>query len=217
MAFIGRERELAVLGAALQRSSQRELTHVAITGPLGIGTTRLLDELETRIVRASDLARVVVCRARCLEPEVGVAYAGLRAALGAAFETATEATPALDAPDQRGARVREGLLRLLEAKAASGQLCLIVEDLEHADPGTRELVRMLLRLRRRVALTLIVAYHPDEIGRGHPAAALRDEIDANPDVERVPLEPLSAEELLALVEALTGERPTLSFMAAVTE
>jgi DNA-binding CsgD family transcriptional regulator/tetratricopeptide (TPR) repeat protein len=217
MAFIGRERELAVLGAALQRSSQRELTRVAITGPLGIGTTRLLDELETRITKASDLAQVVVCRARCLEPEVGVAYAGLRMALGVEFDAATQAMPALDAPDQRGARVREGLLRLLEAKAAQGQLCLIVEDLEHADPGTRELVRMLLRLRRRVALTLIVAYHPDEIGRGHPAAALRDEIDAHADVERVPLEPLAAEDLLALVEALTGERPTLSFMAAVME
>ena len=217
MAFIGRERELAVLGAALQRSSQRELTRVAITGPLGIGTTRLLDELEKRIDKASDLARVVVCRARSLEPEAGVAYAGLRAALGEGFDAAISDKPALDAPDQRGARVREALLRLLEGKAASGQLCLIVEDLEHADPGTRELVRMLLRLRRRVALTLIVAYHPDEIGRGHPAAALRDEIDANPEVERVPLEPLSAEELLALVEALAGERPTLSFMAAVRQ
>jgi len=52
MAFIGRERELAVVGAALQRSSQRALTRVAISGPLGIGITRLLDELETRIAGA---------------------------------------------------------------------------------------------------------------------------------------------------------------------
>ena len=218
MAFIGRERELAAVGAALQRSSQRELTRVAISGPLGIGISRLLDELETRIAKASDLARVAVLRARSLEPEGGVAFAGLRTAIGgAAFDAAIAARPALDAPDQRGARVRESLLRLLETRAADGQLCLVIEDLEHADPGTRELIGMLLRLRRRVALTLIVTYHTDEIGRGHGAAGLRQAIESNPYVERVVLEPLSAEELLALMEALTGERPTLSFMAAVME
>ncbi|MEP7378667.1 MAG: ATP-binding protein, partial [Chloroflexota bacterium] len=215
MAFIGRERELAVLGAAVQRSSQRELTRVAISGPLGIGVTRVLDELEARIAKASDLANVAIVRARSLEPEAGIAYAGLRTALGREFDRALAAKPALDAPEQRGARVRESLLRLLEAKAANGQVCLIIEDLEHSDPGTRELISMLLRLRRRLALTLVVTYHTDEIGRCHGAAALRAEIEANDDVEPIALEPLSAEELMTLVETLNGERPTLSFMAAV--
>ena len=217
MAFIGRERELAAVGAALQRSSQRELTRVAISGPLGIGVTRLLDELETRIAKASDLARVTIVRARCLEPEVGIAFAGLRTALGREFDKALAARPALDAPEQRGARVRESLLRLLEVKAANGQVCLIVEDLEHSDPGTRELISMLLRLKRRMALTLVVTFHSDEIGRGHGAAGLRDELESNDEVERVVLEPLSTDELLALVEAINGERPTLSFVAAVRE
>jgi DNA-binding CsgD family transcriptional regulator/tetratricopeptide (TPR) repeat protein len=217
MAFIGRERELAVVGTALQRSSQRELTRVAISGPLGIGTTRLLDELEARIAKAADLAKVTIVRARSLEPEAGIAYAGLRRALGKEFDAAVAARPALDAPDQRGARVRESLLRLFESKAANGQVCLIVEDLEHADPGTLELIRMVLRLRRRMALTLIVTFHGDEIGRGHGAAGLRDELLGNPGVEQIALEPMSADELLALVEAMTGDRPTLSFMAAVTE
>ncbi|MEP7361256.1 MAG: AAA family ATPase, partial [Chloroflexota bacterium] len=215
MAFIGRERELAVVGAAMQRTSQRELTRVAISGPLGIGVTRLLDEVEARIANASDLPRVTIIRARCLEPEIGIAYAGLRTALGKEFDKAVAARPSLDAPEQRGARVRESLLRLFETKAASGQLCLIVEDLEHSDPGTRELISMLLRLRRRIALTLVVTYHGDEIGRGHGVAALRAEIEASDDVERIALEPLSADELLALVEALDGERPTMSYMAAV--
>ena len=215
MAFIGRERELAAVGAALQRSSQRELTRVAISGPLGIGVTRLLDELETRIAKASDLAKVSILRAKSLEPEVGIAYAGLRTALGREFDKAAAARPDLDAPEQRGARVRESLLRLFETKAAHGQVCLIVEDLEHSDPGTRELISMLLRLRRKIALTLVVTYHGDEIGRGHGAALLRAEIEASPDVEHIALEPLNADELLALVEALDGERPTMSFMAAV--
>ncbi|MEA2677093.1 MAG: hypothetical protein QOJ81_1234 [Chloroflexota bacterium] len=215
MAFIGRERELAAVGAALQRSSHRELTRVAISGPLGIGITRMLDELETRIAKASDLAKVTIIRARCLEPEAGIAYVGLRTALGREFDRALAAKPPLDAPEQRGARVRESLLRLLEHKAGSGQVCLIVEDLEYSDPGTRALISMLLRLRRRIALTLVVTYHGDEIGRGHGAAPLRGQIEAAEDLEQIALEPLSSDELLALVEALDGERPTLSFMAAV--
>ncbi len=215
MAFIGRERELAVVGTALQRSSQRELTRVAISGPLGIGITRMLDELETRIAKASDLAKVSIVRSRILEPEAGIAYAGLRTALGKEFDRAVAVRPDLDAPEQRGARVRESLLRLLETKAANGQVCLIIEDLEHSVPGTRELVSMLLRLHRRIALTLVVTHHDGEIGRGHPAAGLLAELESSDHVERVALEPLSADELHDLVQALDGERPTMSYMAAV--
>lgn len=249
MAFIGRERELAVLGTALQRSSQRELVRVALSGPLGIGTTRLLDELERRIAAAADVAGVIVCRARCHEPQAGIAYAAIRAALArpladiaddrladvlgqGAYDIAAllpevgrrldalgsgPTAPTLVAPDQLGARMRESLLGVLERLAGQGQLCLIIEDLEYADPGTRELVRMLLRLHRRLSLTLIVSHHPDELTRGHPAAALAHEIDESTRVEHVALEPMSAVELFALVESLEDERPTLGFMAAVME
>lgn len=216
MAFIGRERELAVLGGALQRAADRELTRVAISGHLGIGVTRLLDELEARLAKAKN-SGVTVLRARCLEPLAGVAYGALREPLGDAYIGISADRPELDAPDQRGARGRETLLTILERVAGDGQLCLIVEDLEHADPGTRELVRMLLRLRRRMALTLIVAWHGDELGRGHPAEGLVDEIAASEGVERVALEPLNTDELFALVESLEDERPTLGFMAAVME
>ena len=49
MAFIGRERELAALGGALQRASDGEPTRVSVSGPLGIGISRLLDELSERL------------------------------------------------------------------------------------------------------------------------------------------------------------------------
>lgn len=249
MAFIGRERELAVLGTALQRSSQHELTRVVLSGPLGIGSTRLLDELERRIAAAADVAGVVVSRAACLEPQAGVAYAAVRAALAGplagvaddrlaqvlgqgAYDIAAllpelgarlaalgaaPTAPALVAPDQHGARVRESLLGALERLAVTAQLCLVIEDLEHADPGTLELVRMLLRLQRRLALTLIVSHHPDELRRGHPSAALIAEIGESKNAEHIVLEPMSATELFALVESLHDERPTLGFMAALME
>ena len=55
---------------------------------------------------------------------------------------------------------------------------LIVEDLEHSDPGTREFIGTLMRTTRRLPVALVVGYHPDEIRRGHPA---RDFVDALDD------------------------------------
>jgi len=246
MAFIGRERELAVLGSALERASKGELTRVALAGPLGMGTTSLIDELQARL---DGMADVLVWRAHCYEPQAGVAYAPIRsilerllasvedarleAVLGSAAHDTVALVPALGerlaalgiaprapslaAPDQRGARVREGLLRLFERLADGRQVCLVIEDIERADPGTHELVRMLLRLRRRVPWTLIVAYHPDELARGHPARELIRDIAESPDVDRLAVEPLPRDDLFSLVESLDEERPTLGFMAAVME
>ena len=71
--------------------------------------------------------------------------------------------PALDAPEQRGARLQEGVLALLERLSAEGVICLVLEDLHHADPGTRDFVAALLRVSRRLPLALILSYHTDEV------------------------------------------------------
>lgn len=246
MAFIGRERELAVLGAALQRAADGEPTRVAVSGPLGIGVTSLIDEVEHRLAGAAD---VLLCRGRCHAPRSGIPYAAISAALEAPLANLSDERlaavlgpsahdvaaimpaiaerlrrlgvafdpPALEAPDQRGARVRESLLGTLERLAGAGQVLLIVEDLEHSDPGTRELVSALLRTRRRPTPTLILGYHDDELPRSHPPRALARDIADSSSVERISLGPLAREELLALVEAHQDEPPTLGFMAAVLE
>ena len=246
MAFIGRERELAMLGHALQRALKSGPVRVALHGPLGIGITALLDELESRLERAPG---VTVCRVRCYASLSVAPYGALAPALGAALATVPDdrladvlrgaaydtialvpalserlarlqisaEPPALQAPDQLGARVREALLGVLGRLTDGHQLCLIVEDLEHSDPATRGLVQALLRTSRRLSLTMIVAYHSDEMARDHPARILLREIRENPDVDQVALPPLTRDELLELVETLHGERPTLGFMAAVLE
>ena len=126
-------------------------------------------------------------------------------------------SPRLDAPDQRGARVRESLFGVIARLAAQNLLVLVVEDLEHSDPGTRGFVSALLRIKRRLPLVVILGYHPDELPRGHPANVLIREIEESPLVERLVLKPLTRDETSALVESLQGERPTLGFVAAVME
>ncbi len=124
---------------------------------------------------------------------------------------------ALDATDQRGARVRESLFGLIARLASEKLLVLIVEDLEYSGPGTRDFVSALLRVSRRLPLALIVGYHTDELPRGHPALRLVREIEESPVVERLELAPFTRDEMAAMVESLQGERPTIGFVAAVME
>ena len=79
MVLIGRQHELAVLGEALQRASGGETARLLLEGPLGSGTTSLLDELQTRL---SGMPEVVMCRGRAYVPRSGLAYSALADALG---------------------------------------------------------------------------------------------------------------------------------------
>ncbi|HEV3485942.1 MAG TPA: AAA family ATPase, partial [Vicinamibacterales bacterium] len=246
MAFIGRERELEALGAALQRASEGEPTRVAVAGPLGIGISRLIDEMHHRVARANG---VTLLRAGCFPPLSGVPYGALRGALAevldgiaddrieqllgsAGHDIATLVPsvaarlerlgievrrPRLDAPDQRGARVRESLFGVIGRLAAQKLVVLVIEDIEHSDPGTRHFVSALLRVRRKLPLALVLGYHTDELPRGHPALPLIREINDAAQIEQLRLEPLTRDETSTLVEDLQGERPTLGFVAAVME
>ena len=71
MAFVGRERELARLAAALQRAVAGRPSRVVLTGTAGAGVTRLLDELTARV---ETLPEVVVVRGASVESAVGEPY-----------------------------------------------------------------------------------------------------------------------------------------------
>jgi DNA-binding CsgD family transcriptional regulator/tetratricopeptide (TPR) repeat protein len=247
MAFIGRERELAVLGSALQRAAEGQPARVVVTGALGMGTSRLMSEL---VERVQDVPGVVVCRAQCVEPRSGIAYGPLRDAFGRALAKVSDARltevigsgahdlaqllpevelrlralgvdlapPELDDRRQRGARVREALFGVLGRLGGSGPAVLIVEDLEHSDAGTRAFIGTLIRTSRRLPVALVIGHHPDEINRGHQARPFVDWLDdVSLPIERIALGPLSAEEVGALAEESLGERPTLAFLAALNE
>ena len=246
MALIGRERELASLAAVLQRAANGQPSRLALSGPVGMGVTRLLDELHTRLADVSD---VILCRGRCYAPRSGLPYSPIADALRSPLTGLSDERllhvagdgghdlvallpslrgrliglgvsldpPALEAPDQRGTRVQESLLGFLERLAAEGVVCLMLEDLEQADPGTREFVDALLRVSRRLPVALVLNYHPDELQRSHPAWRFVRALEDSRAIDKVQLAPLTREELLSLVESLLGERPSLSFMAAIME
>jgi tetratricopeptide (TPR) repeat protein len=254
MVLIGRQHELAVLADALQRASAGETARLLIEGPLGSGTTSLLDELQTRL---AGIPEVVMCRGRAYVPRSGLAYSALSDALGKVLTalpddrlrrvvgpatadmarllpdladrlTALAAPPeeGPHAPDQVGARVQESLLGVIERLAVNGAnggsgtggvVCLVLEDLEHADPGTRDFISALLRVGRRLPLALLLSYHPDEIHRSHPAWDFLRGLRGHPAVETVPIRLLTRDEVFSLVEQLIGGPPSLSLGAAIME
>jgi DNA-binding CsgD family transcriptional regulator len=246
MALIGRERELAALATALQRAAEGQTSRLVLSGPVGIGASRLLDEMQARL---ADMPDVILCRGRAYAPRCGVAYAPVTHALGGPLaeldddrliEVAGSNThdlsllipalaprlaelgvdlepPPLVAPGQHGARIQESLLGILERLAGDGVVCLILEDLEHADPGTHEFIRALLRVSRRLPLALVATFHADELHRAHRAWPFVRALEDHRGVDTLELAPLGRDELLALVEQLREERPSLSFMAAIME
>ena len=150
--LIGRVRERAELQSALWNAQSRRGGVVVLSGPAGIGKSRLLNE--TRVL-AEEL-RMTVLLGRSVPSQVPVPYRPIAEALLGAkgFDTA------LDSAELEGFRtalrwvvpgprdrenvshrespivVAEGLLRLMHELGGSGGFVLLLEDLQWADPET---------------------------------------------------------------------------------
>jgi DNA-binding CsgD family transcriptional regulator/tetratricopeptide (TPR) repeat protein len=246
MPLVGRDAELNMLAGALSSAAHTETSRVVIRGPLGIGISALIDELVARladldgivvcrgqahaplsgvpyaVLGAALAGPIAKLDDEALSEMLGSAgYAlapilpGLAQRLAAAGRPIQP--PLLDAPDQRGARLHEAVLGVLERFAGEGVVCLILEDLQHADPGTREFLEALLRVSRRLPLAVIATHHTDELHRAHPAWELIRLLSDDRSVTTIDLPPLGRTELLALIEGARGEKPPLGLLAAISE
>jgi DNA-binding CsgD family transcriptional regulator/tetratricopeptide (TPR) repeat protein len=246
MAFVGRERELAQLVGALQRGAEGQTSRVVLSGPAGVGITRLLDELVSRM---AGLPGLVVARGGATEPTAGVPDRALSQALGRALASLPDerlpevvadsghdlallipsltarldrlgiahTQPGLRAPEQAASRIMESILGALERLGQAGVVLLALEDLHWADPGTRGFVQSLLRISRPLPLCLIATYQPDALHRRHPAMELARSLSGAAQVKAIPVAPFGRDQLAQLVESLLGEPPSLSLVAAVME
>jgi DNA-binding CsgD family transcriptional regulator/tetratricopeptide (TPR) repeat protein len=246
MAFLGRERELAQLAEAVREVADGRPGRVVLTGPAGIGCTRLLDELADSMAAVPG---VVVCRGRAYEPAVGSPYQAVGDALARAFDRLPDdrletlvggvahdlcvlvgglaqrldrlgidrSAPRLVAPDQLGRRVIESILGVLERLAGGGVTLLILEDVHVADPATRNLIEALWSVGRSLPVCLVVSYQPDVLHRRHPVRALADRLADDGETTHIELRPMSAAEIERLVASAVPERDRSSLMPAVVE
>ena len=215
---MGREHELAGLGAALERAADRRPAVVLVAGESGVGKTRLVSELAAR-ARAQG-ARVLT--GDCVDLGDGeLAYAPIVSALrglspdelGAGAAGLAPLLPQLDAPetDNESAlsqgRVFELLLGLLGRLGDAQPLMLVFEDVHWADRSSRDFLSFFVRNARHQRVLLVATYRTDELHRRHPLRALVAEAERAPIVERVALERFTRDEMVAQLTGILGRRP----------
>jgi predicted ATPase/class 3 adenylate cyclase len=185
--LIGRQTELSALEDALLAALRGDGGVVILGGEAGMGKTRLVTELSTRAHRL----RCVVMSGACSEAELSLPYLPfleaignrlttenldeLRQRLGAAADELAQLFPQLGRPTAAGGdatqaklRMFEAILLLLRDAARDRALLLILEDLQWADPGTRELLDYMTRRLRSTNVLLLATYRMDEMHRKHP-------------------------------------------------
>ena len=193
--LVGRKRELAALRRTLKRAADGSAVRVALViGSPGVGKSRLAAELTRRAKGVQTLW------GRCLSYGDGITYWPLREVLDLAgpSDERDAVLTALDAETPPPAPELAWLFRrFCEASARDRPLVLVFDDVHWAEPTFLELVE-----------------HVADKGQGPIAVVClaREELleerasflDGRPNVDRIVLDALSAEEADALLEGLGG-------------
>ncbi|HEX5588806.1 MAG TPA: AAA family ATPase [Candidatus Limnocylindrales bacterium] len=221
--FVGRDVELARLGAALDAATGGRPAIVLLDGEAGVGKTRLLREFTARATTSASLLY-----GRCLPVADGeLPFAPfVEAFRDADADGEASAFPiriSADAgsiPSPRSSRalaiagwttqthVFELVLERLRRLASSGPLALVLEDLHWADHSSRELLLFLARNLSSEAVLLLATYRSDELHRRHPLLTTLSELARLPGVDRIELGRLTTAETRELLRSLgTPELP----------
>jgi predicted ATPase len=130
----------------------------------------------------------------------------LRSSLGSARRELSRLLPGLDEgglvgdPDE--GRLFESLLDVLERLGEERPLVVVLEDLQWADPSTREVVAFLVLNVRPDRVRLLLTVRSEDVHRDHPLNALLLELSRHPRVERIELARLPREDVARLLEAI---------------
>jgi DNA-binding CsgD family transcriptional regulator len=189
--FVGRSGELSFLLARHLDAARLRARTVLVTGPAGIGKSRLLRELRAALVHRRGRFAESACLAIARRP-----YAPI-------LDILADLDPDALARTLRAANRREqldivcdALLRFAERQT----LVVCVEDLHWADAATLELLEYLSTRLAKVRLLLVLTSRTDATSSARLARLASNDL-----VDRIDLAPLGAEDCAALVDdALAG-------------
>ncbi|WP_187369078.1 ATP-binding protein [Baekduia soli] len=226
--FVGRRAELDRLEPLMLRAAHAGRHVVLLGGEPGIGKSRLARELAV----AAHARGATVLQGRCDE-DLRMPYQPFVEALAHLVAHGTDEllerhvqdhggelgrlVGALeqrlpDAPAPRSAdRDTERYLLfgavtgLLDAEQAQRPVLLLLDDIQWADVPTLLLVRHLVTSDLRRRLTIVGTFRSTELDDEQPLAKLLADLHREPDVTRLELAGLAADEVAELAGAATGE------------
>jgi DNA-binding SARP family transcriptional activator len=221
--LIGREREFATVTAAWQEAQRGPGVHLHITGAAGIGKTRLLKDLEARLLTmgarvvyvnanpgtrhvaysyASDLAEAL-CRlpgAASVSPACASILVGLNPTLSSIYDRRA------DAPHHDVARKHLIAVRDLLAGVADEQpLAVFVDDLHWVDQPSLSLLAGLIGSVPDSRVLLVTTSRP-----------MHDALQAADTSRTIELEPLTQDQVLSLLSSL-GSLPDEAWTETLPE
>lgn len=222
--LIGREAEMAELGALWERAATGRGRLAMVSGRAGVGKTHLALKLAEYVAKRGGLALV----GHCYEFERALPYQAivemLRAATNllrhTALPPAHRAALARVAPDVLGAagspgadkvvkdasqaQLFEALLQAFLALARSQPVLLLIEDMHWASESTLDWLTYIVPRLAASRILVAVTYRTEEVGSSHPLARLGRRFACEDVASSLPLGPLSREENRELVAQMSG-------------
>ena len=238
--FVGRQREMGELKAALEDALSGRGRLVTLVGEPGIGKTRTAQELATY----AGLRSAQVLWGRCYEEQGMPPYwpwvqairsyvrehepDQLRSEMGAGAADIAEVVsdvkerlpdlkppPQLDSPEQARFRLFDSITAFLKSASQKQPLVLVLDDLHWADQPSLLLLQFVARELGNSRLLLIGTYRDMELNRQHPLSESLGELTRERLFQRVLLRGLSQQDVGRFIEVAAGVDPPSGLAEAV--
>jgi predicted ATPase len=240
-AFVGRDREVAELVAALEDALGGRGRLFLIAGEPGIGKTALAEHLAGHATQRGirvlwgrcwegggappfwPWAQLIGALAEDRDEQALAAWLGAGAAEvaqlvpGLAQRLGTTAVPAVPSPESDAARfyLFETITRLFTQAASVAPLLLVLDDLHAADDSSLLLLQFLVRELRGARLLVVGTYRDVEAGWSPGVGDAVGQLVR--EGQLLTLGGLGREAVKGLIQALSGTAPSQARLAAVHE
>ena len=237
--FVGRQREMGELKAALEDTLSGRGRLVTLVGEPGIGKTRTALELATY----AGLRQAQVLWGRCYEDEGAPPYwpwvqairsyvrdvdpDQLRSEMGAGAADIAEVvsdvreqlpgleTPQQLEPEQARFRLFDSITAFLKSAGRRQPIVLVLDDLHWADHPSLLLLEFVARELASARVMVIGTYRDADLSRQHPLSRSLGELNRERLFQRVLLRGLDQEDVARFIELASGVTPPPGMLEAV--